>query len=205
MPERTDADHNRGDNDGVDNERLDQDRRRSPRFSCGGYAQINCLPSNGVILLGTIRDLSLHGCRVDTSLPIECGVRAEIVVRVNAASFRAVGEVRAIRGHSSAGWEFVQLSAGGREMLGGLVTDLARLQAVMNNLKSARREMDAESFRKELEDGKHQAALLGEQFPFLRTVLPAGSEERLEPDETPANKNRTAETQALVIAVDLLG
>jgi PilZ domain len=183
---------------------VDEDRRRSPRFNCGGYAEINCLPSTGIMLVGTIRDLSLHGCRVDTSLPIDCGVRAEIVVRVNASSFRAVGEVRAIRGLSSAGWEFVQLSAGGREMLGGLVTDLARLQAAMNNLKSARREMDAESFRQELEDGKHQAELLGERFPFLRTILPAGSGEALKPDETSASKDRAA-AQALIIAVDLLG
>jgi hypothetical protein len=183
---------------------VDEDRRRTPRFTCGGYAEINCLPSTGIILLGKIRDLSLHGCRVDTALQIERGARAEIVVRVNAASFRAVGEVRAVRGLSSAGWEFVRLSAGGREMLGGLVTDLARLQTVMNKLKSARREMDAESFRQELEDGKYQAELLGERFPFLRTILPTGSGEPSGPDETSASKDRAA-AQALIIAVDLLG
>src|ERR1039458_2317010 len=106
MPERTGA---------------DEDRRRSPRFTCGGHAEIVCLPSTGILVPGTIRDLSLHGCWVDTSLPIDCGARAEIVVRVNADSFRAVGDVRAVRGPSGAGVEFVHLSAGGKDMLAGLV------------------------------------------------------------------------------------
>ncbi len=190
MPERTEEEN---------------DRRRSPRFTCGGHAEINCLPSTGVLLPGTIHDLSLHGCRVDTSLPIDCGVRAEIVVRVNASSFRAVGEVRAIRGRSGAGLEFVHLSAGGKDMLAGLVTDLARLQAVMNKLKSARREMDAETFRKELEDGKRRAAMLSEQFPFLRMIPAADAVEALERAEGDGGKSRMAKTQPLVIAVDLFG
>jgi len=194
MAERTDADDNLANND----------RRRSPRFTCGGHAEINFLPSTGILLPGTIRDLSLHGCCVDTLLPIDCGVRAEIVVRVNAASFRAVGEVRAIRGRSGAGLEFVHLSAGGKDMLAGLTTDLARLQAVMNKLKSTRREINAESFRKELEDGKHQAAMLSDRFPFLRTILPADSEQRLEPDGGAA-KDQIAKTEPLVITVNLFG
>jgi len=191
MPDRTDADQDRTDND----------RRRSPRFTCGGHAKISCLPSNGIFIPGTIRDLSLHGCCVDTTLPIDCGARAEIVMRVNAASFRAVGEVRAIRGRSGAGMEFVHLSAGGKDLLADLVTDLARLQALMNKLKSARREMDAESFRMQLEDGKLQVALLSKRFPFLGTILAAESSE---PDHAASDgQDRIAETQPLVIPVDL--
>ena len=187
----------------------DEDRRRSPRFSCSGHAEINCLPSTGLVLPGTIRDLSLHGCSVDTSSPIDCGSRAEIVVRVNATSFRAVGEVRQIRGRLGAGVEFLHLSAGGKDTLADLVTDLARLQALMNKLKSARCEMDAESFRKELEEGSHQAAWLSERFPFLRTILPAGGleeslEESLDPHDE-SGKDRTAKAQPLVIRVDLFG
>jgi hypothetical protein len=120
MPERRDAELVRADNDHADradNDDLDKDRRRSPRFRCGGHAEINCLPSSGILLPGTIRDLSLHGCCVDTSLPIDCGVRAELVVRVNAASFRAVGEIRAVRGRSGAALEFIHLSAGGKDTL----------------------------------------------------------------------------------------
>jgi hypothetical protein len=142
-----------------------------------------------------------------------------MVVRVNAASFRAVGEVRAIRGRSGAGIEFVHLSAGGKHMLADLVTELARLQAVMNKLKAARREIDAESFRKQLEEGKLQAAMLRERFPFLRTILRAessrersgespeeGSEESSEADQVASvGKHRVVGAQPLVIRVDLFG
>ena len=181
----------------------EEDRRRSPRFSCGGRAEIQCLPSSGIVIPGTIRDLSLHGCHVESSLPIACGARAEIVVRVNSASFRAVGEVRAIRGRSGAGVEFAYLSAGGKELLTGLITDLARLQALMNKLKAKRREVDGESFRRELADAKAQAAIWSERFPFLGTILRG---ENPGPKQSASErKDRIAEEQALVIAVDLFG
>jgi hypothetical protein len=98
----------------------DDDRRRSARFSCGGLAKISRLPSDGVFVPGKILDLSLGGCCVDTALPINYGARTDIVVRVNAASFRALGEVRAIRGGSGACVEFVHLSAGGKDILANL-------------------------------------------------------------------------------------
>ena len=91
---------------------------------------------------GKIRDLSLGGCCVDTAMPMECGARAEIVVHVNSASFRAVGEVRGIRGDSEAGIEFVYLSRGGKDLLADLIAELARLQALIHQLKSARREAE---------------------------------------------------------------
>ncbi len=188
MPERSNA---------------EADRRRRPRFTCGGQAKINCLPSDGIILPGTIRDLSLHGCCLDIPQPFDCGVRAEIIVRVNAASFRAVGEVKAIRGRSGAGIEFVHLSAGGKDLLADLVAQLARLQAIMNQLKSARREMDAESLRRELQAGKLQAGILSERFPFLRTILCVESSE---PDQAASEgQDRIMEAQPLVIPVDLFG
>jgi hypothetical protein len=180
----------------------DADRRRSPRFSCGGHAKISRLPSNGIFLPGSIRDLSLHGCCVDTTLPIDCGVRAEIIVRVNAASFRAIGEVKAIRGRSGACIEFVQLSTVGKEMLADLVAELARLQAVMDKLRSAR-EIDPESFRRELEDRRLQAVTLSKRLPFLRTILHA---ESLESDQAASvGKDVIVKAQPLVIPVDLFG
>jgi hypothetical protein len=187
MPERTDA---------------DDDRRRSTRFACSGDAKISRLPSDGIYLPGKILDLSLGGCRVDTTLPIDCGVRAEIVVRVNTASFRAVGEVRAIRGRSGACIEFVQLSTGGKDMLANLVTELARLQAVMDKLRSTR-EIDPESFRRQLENRRLWAAMLSKRLPLLGTILPAESSE---PDQVAsAGKDPMVEAQPLVISVDLFG
>jgi hypothetical protein len=53
-------------------------------------------------------------------VPIECGARAEIVVRVNSSSLRAVGEVRGIHGNSEAGIPFICLSRGGKDLLAEL-------------------------------------------------------------------------------------
>jgi hypothetical protein len=214
MPQNP-ADHDRLDHDRLDKDRTDNDRRRSARFVCGGYAKISRLPSDGIFVPGRIRDLSLHGCCVDTTVPIDCGTRTEIVVRVNAASFRAVGEVKAIRGRSVAGMEFVHLTAGGKDLLANMVTDLARLQAVMNKLRTVRREMDAESFKRELEDGRRQAAMLSKRFLFLGTIMQAESSEvsclevpgeSAGPEELPsASQNRIVGGDPLVITVDLFG
>jgi hypothetical protein len=198
--------------------RAEEDRRRRARFKCGGEARISRLPSDGIFVPGKILDLSLGGCCVDTTLPIDFGVRTEIVVHVNTASFRAVGEVRALRNRFGAGMEFVHLSAGGKHMLADL-------------LKAARREKNAESFRKQLEEGKLQAAMLSERFPFLGTILPAkssgessressgassgassgesskeNSEESSEPDQAAfPGPDRIVASQPLVISVDLFG
>jgi PilZ domain len=179
------------------------DRRSSTRFSCGGVAKISCLPSDGIFLPGKILDLSLGGCCVDTTLPMGHGVRTEIVVRDNSASFRAVGEVRAIRGGSGAGVEFVHLSAGGKDILTDLVAELARLQVVIKKLRSDRREMDTESFRRQLENGKLQALMLSGRFPFMGTMLSA---ENVEPDQAAsADHDLIGEAQLLVVPVDLFG
>ncbi len=71
------------------------ERRRTPRFSCGGEARIYSLPSNGVHVPGRLRNLSLGGACLDTSHAFDMGARTEILVSVNAASFRTLGLVRA--------------------------------------------------------------------------------------------------------------
>jgi hypothetical protein len=140
-----------------------------------------------------------------------CGYAAEVFVRVNSASFRAIGEVKALRGNSGVGLEFVQLSAGGNDMLADVVTDLARLQAIMNKLKGARREMDAEAFQEELERGRLQTMLLGDRFPFLRTTVGAeslpGSSKESSDSNTEGNtgSESAAEQESLVLRVDLFG
>lgn len=143
----------------------DDDRRRSPRFSCGGLAKIICLPSDGIYLAGKIRDLSLNGCGIETVTPLECGTRAEILVQVSDASFRAIGQVKATRGPGGIGMEFIQLSAGGQDMLVELLRELARQQAIATTLRAARREPDPEQWK------KARAALLKESVPMFRRIV----------------------------------
>ncbi len=179
----------------------DDIRPRNPRFSCGGLAKISVLPSNGIFLSAKIRNLSLGGCCVDTPVPIECGARAEIVVHVNSASFRAVGEVRGNRGNSEAGIEFVYLSRGGKDLLADLIAELARLQAFINHLKTARRDAESESFRKQLESGKLLAAMWRERLRSLEGLVPA---ENSGTDEVPsAGEDPTNRVQPLVTPVRL--
>jgi hypothetical protein len=212
MAESSDAVTNREATDrldgvGSDSDGPEENRRRSARFACAGEAKISRLPSDGFFLPAKILDLSLHGCRVDTTLPIDYGVRAEIVLRVNATSIRAVGEVRAMRGDSGAGIEFVHLSSGGKDMLADLIKELARLQAAMNKLTSARLATNARSFRTQLEDGKLQAARLSRRIAVLGVALSDRNlAESSESNRTAsAGKNAIEEVRPLVIAVDLFG
>jgi hypothetical protein len=106
-----------------------------------------------------MRDLSLGGCCLETAPALERGVRAEIVVRINSGSFRAVSQVKGRRDRFGVGLEFVQLSASGKDMLADVLERLARLQAVVNELRSARRGIDTET-------------LVKRHWPILRALLP---------------------------------
>jgi hypothetical protein len=139
----------------------DDDRRRSPRFSCGGQARIVCLPSDGILLAAKIRNLSLGGCGIQTVSPLECGTRAEILLRVNGSFFRAIGQVRAARCPSGIGMEFIGLSAGGQDMLVELIRELARRHAIASMLRAARREPDPKQWN------GYRAALLNGNPPII--------------------------------------
>jgi hypothetical protein len=179
------------------------ERRRSPRFSCGGYVEITWLPSSGIYVPGKIRDLSLEGCRIDTKLPTDGCTRAEIVVRMKANSFRAIGEVRTIRSGFGAGLEFVRLSAGGKGLLKDLMADLGKVQAAIEKLKSGGEDVDAELLLQELKYRKLRTEMLRTRFPFLEQLQ---SEPISEPAQTPSNQSpRVAEEPPLVIPIDLFG
>lgn len=105
------------------------DRRRVPRYSCSGQAQIACLPLSGSLLRGKVRDLGLGGCCIeciDTVFPLDLGDQTEILVKVNSWFFRAMGHVRALRERSGISLEFLRMSAGGYSMLADLIADLER-------------------------------------------------------------------------------
>jgi hypothetical protein len=107
------------------------DRRRTPRYVCGGRVQINSLPSNGTVMRGRLRNLGLGGCYIETASPFELGARTEVLVQVDTLCFRAMSLVRGIRGGGGLGMEFIRLSAGGHCTLAELIVDLQKLQALM--------------------------------------------------------------------------
>lgn len=106
-----------------------RDRRRIPRYSCSGQAQIACFPLSGTLLWGRVRDLSLGGCCIEcieSAAPLGLGARTEILVEVNSWFFRAMAHVKAIRDGSGISMEFMRMSAGGYSRLADLIADLER-------------------------------------------------------------------------------
>jgi len=124
------------------------DRRQSPRVRCGGLANIVTLPSEGLSVPGKVLNLSFGGCGIETDFPPPAGTRVEIMLRVNAASIRVLGEVRVQRGPHVVGVEFLLLSACGKSLLEDLIRELARQQAIANVLKGARGQSDYEAIHK---------------------------------------------------------
>jgi hypothetical protein len=105
------------------------DRRRIARYCCRGLAQIKCLPLDGALLTGRLRDLGLGGCcieNVETTSPFDLGSRTEILIEVDSWKFRAMALVRSLRDRSGISVEFVQMSAGGQNRLADLIADLER-------------------------------------------------------------------------------
>jgi len=121
-----------------------RDRRRNPRFICGGEAKVVSLPLEGSFFPGAVRDLSLGGCCIEMASPLPCGARAEVLMRVQESCFRALGQVRAVRNPSGICMEFLRLSARGQNILAELIAELARLREIVERLKDARNEISPE-------------------------------------------------------------
>lgn len=134
-------------------------------------------------------------------MALDCGAQAEIVVRVNSASFRAASRVRAIRGPAVFGMEFVHLSARGKDMLADVVERLAKLQALMDELRSARRGAEAGMLLRELEREGFHAVLMNRHLPVLRAV--ASPEPPEEPPTSADSEPLIVKTQPVIGPVDL--
>jgi hypothetical protein len=164
------------------------DRRRVPRYSCSGLAQITSLPTYGSLLRGRVRDLGLGGCCIECAetVPLlDLGDRTEILLEVNSWFFRAMAQVRAIRGRSGMSMEFVRMSAGGSSMLADLVADLERPRARQERLvQHSRRVLQGDSqLHSGLSSGLSPAQHRG--TAIVGTIVPAHSDE-----ETSSAANR---------------
>lgn len=126
------------------------------------------LPWEGALLWGRLCNLGFGGCYIETVSPLECGARAEIVLRVNALSMRAIGQVRAVRDHSGIGVEFVRMSAGAYSTLAELMEELERLRTVVRAPRPAGRE---DSFRRALKSVCLPAP--SRSLPVVGVVVPA--------------------------------
>ena len=76
-------------------------------------------------------------------------------MHVNASSFRAAALVKAQKDVSSTSLEFVQISAGGKDVLEDLLERLAKVQALNRKLRSSRIDEDT---RRMLADKRNSAS-----------------------------------------------
>ena len=164
------------------------DRRRVPRYTCSGLAQITSLPTYGSLLRGRVRDLGLGGCCiecVETVPLLDLGDRTEILLEVNSWFFRAMAQVRGIRGRSGMSMEFVRMSAGGSSMLADLIADLERPRARNERLvQRSRRMLQGDSqLHSGLSSGLTPAR--HRDITIVGTIVPAHSDE-----ETSSAANR---------------
>ncbi len=103
--------------------------------------------------------MSSGGICLEMTPAVEPGARMEVLVRVNAASFRAAALVRGQRDLSGTCLEFVQISAGAQDVLADLLARLAKMQALNRRLRASRLDKDAE--RMLAEEGKFRLVRVG--------------------------------------------
>ena len=177
------------------------ERRRNPRFICVGEAKINPLPSDGALVSGKLRNLSMGGICVETDHPIDLGTRTEILLNVDAVSFRTLAMVRSISNRFRTNMEFVQMSAGSRDILGDVLEHMSRVQKIMRKIRSAPLDAKVELSR-ELQE-------LGVRMDLGERVLSLGKIPVLDgspaPDSGHEAPERTVGSESRVIRVDLFG
>ena len=144
--------------------------------------------------------MSLGGLGLDTNHAFDLGGRMEILVSVNAASFRSLGLVRAAES-SRASMEFIQMSAASKDLLSDLMADFERLAAAADKLRSERFETK-EELRRELDEaGLRVAQLSGRDLLPTRSIgdVPAPG------TSGPSERTKIIEVTPLAIKVDLFG
>ncbi|SRR5208337_671280 len=134
----------------------EKNRRTTRRFMCSCDAKVIRLASECSAVPAKILDLSLGGCCVYSSLRLSCGERIELQVQVKGASFRVLGDVKAIRSESEGCVEFLRLSAIAKEALADLIVEMARWQATMDRLEDAGYEMAQNRFTGEWTKNRFQ-------------------------------------------------
>jgi hypothetical protein len=70
------------------------ERRKSPRLRCSGSAELRA-EGSGKRLWGTLTNISLHGCYVETNTTFPTGTKVHVVLKSFGIRIEAPGKVRA--------------------------------------------------------------------------------------------------------------
>ncbi len=112
-----------------------RERRRQPRFSCAGVAEVVALDS-GLVYRGELKDLSLTGCyilnREQAALPGHADV--ELSLSVNGDPLNAPARVVVVRPDSGAAYEFLPVDP---EMRAALLLLIQKLTVALEDPREA--------------------------------------------------------------------
>lgn len=105
------------------------DRRNQPRLRCRGVAEVVLLRLD-CKLPGTLLDLSVGGCCIQTDSPIPPIERpsVEVQLTVNGITLRVAGIVRNVRNDRIAGIEFMDVTPRKADQIIELVKELVERQ-----------------------------------------------------------------------------
>jgi hypothetical protein len=103
--------------------KIDDGRRIAARFSCRGGAELR--DQSGNRLWGTVSDLSMTGCYVETFAPLAPGARVQLNITVENTELHAVADVKTSHPTMGMGLSFTEMSSEDRERLDHVVHQFA--------------------------------------------------------------------------------
>jgi len=105
------------------------ERRAHHRLQCKGIAEMNILPE-GPKIAGTLINLSLGGCRIESSKEFQSEPYASVEVQltVDDSRLRLAGVIRFVEDNVKVGVQFAEVSQRKEEQIRLLITELAELE-----------------------------------------------------------------------------
>ncbi len=100
------------------------ERRRSPRYKCAGTARLQ-ETGNSASAWATFADISLHGCYIETAVPLCLGTALVLKLEANGFRVDATGEVKVVYPGLGMGISFTKVSDEDRARLQQLVRSIA--------------------------------------------------------------------------------
>lgn len=108
------------------------EKRRSVRYKCEGSAELRA-EGGDVRTWASFRDVSMHGCYVETQATYPVGTLLSMKLEANGVRVETKGEVRVNYPYLGMGIAFQEMSEGGREQLKKLLSTISRPTVVMGS------------------------------------------------------------------------
>jgi len=112
------------------------EQRRSPRYKCTGNARLQEAGSSAATW-ATFADISMHGCYIETAVPLRTGTTLNLKLEANGVRVDATGEVRVVYPGLGMGISFINVSDENRARLQQLVRSISPRSVIVPSLPRA--------------------------------------------------------------------